>query len=807
MHQLKGVKVKVSLFNSPCSFSRQPVEPASRPALPVIWRKVARLTLFSATFYLRLSILALFLATIVVILPEQPAVSGKSKSQTSIRPSQAHLSSGHLICRANTQNQSLPRSKSYLITSSRSTSKDLPTWGMPPRIIQAYRLYGMNFSPYIDGQDPNFGTIISEAQLRSRMQIIANHTLWVRSFGCTHGLEKVGMVAHSLGLKAAVGAWLGRDPSANSQEIANLISAAQAGQVDLAIVGSEVLLRNDLTESQLIGYMNQVRQQIPAHIPVTTADVYGKLLDHPSVIANCDVVLPNYYPYWEGASVDISIATLDRQHQRVKAAAQGKPIIVSETGWPSAGNAICNAVPSPTNASFYFLNFISWARANNVPYFYFAALDEAWKANHGEGPQGAHWGVWDKNGVLKSGMQAVFDGQTMPNNWTNAGIPGGPGSPSIEFTSVPPYGSLNNNLFGQVLHVDTDDYKVAVYIYVGGWWNKPTFASPLTNIGLTGSWECDITTGGSDQNATQIVAYVVPANFTPPEMRGGQTLPSTLDQNSVARTQITRSSTSLYIQGRVTDSNNQGLSCVTISLTGSQTATTHTSANGSYSFINLHPGGNYTVTPSYLSYRFTPTSLTFSNLGNNPTGNFVASPNAYFLDVPESHPFFTEIGKLAARGITLGCGNGNYCPAANVTREQMAAFIIRALGNFNPPTPASQRFADVPPSNIFYAFIEQMAVRQITLGCGGGNYCPTSLVTREQMAAFLIRALHAPGYFPPAPAQQRFSDVPPWNPFYAHIEEMAVRQITLGCGGNSYCPTQNVTRGQMAAFLVRAFNL
>jgi hypothetical protein len=137
----------------------------------------------------------------------------------------------------------------------------------------------------------------------------------------------------------------------------------------------------------------------------------------------------------------------------------------------------------------------------------------------------------------------------------------------------------------------------------------------------------------------------------------------------------------------------------------------------------------------------------------------------------------------------------------------MAAFIIRALGDFNPPPPAQQRFLDVPPQNPFYAFIEQMAIRQITLGCGGGNYCPGDPVLRDQMAAFIIRALHPPGYIPPQPAQQRFLDVPPGNPFYAHIEEMAVRQITLGCGGGNYCPTLAVTRGQMAAFLVRAFNL
>jgi hypothetical protein len=173
--------------------------------------------------------------------------------------------------------------------------------------------------------------------------------------------------------------------------------------------------------------------------------------------------------------------------------------------------------------------------------------------------------------------------------------------------------------------------------------------------------------------------------------------------------------------------------------------------------------------------------------------------------VPPGHAFFNEIGKLSARGVTLGCGGSNYCPGQVVTREQMAAFIIRSLGLFNPPQPASQRFADVPPTNPFYAFIEEMAIRQITLGCGVGNYCPTQAVSREQMAAFIIRGL---GEFnPPQPASQRFLDVPPTNPFYSFIDRMAELGITQGCGGGNYCPTSSVTRGQMAAFLVRAFNL
>lgn len=178
---------------------------------------------------------------------------------------------------------------------------------------------------------------------------------------------------------------------------------------------------------------------------------------------------------------------------------------------------------------------------------------------------------------------------------------------------------------------------------------------------------------------------------------------------------------------------------------------------------------------------------------------------AQFEDVIPGQNFYLEIGKISARGITAGCTPTNFCPNQATPRDQMAALILKALGDFNPPDPAMQRFADVPPTNLFYRFIDRLAELNITVGCGGGNYCPSQPVTRAEMAAFILRAL---GEFdPPEPAVQRFSDVPPTNPFYKFIDRLAVLGITQGCAPNLYCPADPVTRAQMAAFLVRAFSL
>jgi exo-beta-1,3-glucanase (GH17 family) len=409
-----------------------------------------------------------------------------------------------------------------------------PAGGTGPEI--ARRVFGLNFSPYVDGQDPNLGSTVTEDQLRQRLRIVAPYTRWIRAFGSTHGLERTGPVAKSLGLKTALSAWLGRNRTANNLEVTNLI--ASAGHADIVIVGSEVLLRNDLTEAELLAAIQQVKQALPG-VPVTTADVYSQLLLHPAIIAAVDVVLVNYYPFWEGVPVEHAIASLHRRHQELVAAVGGKPIMVSETGWPSCGDPIGQAVPSMANASAYALNFVSWARSTGVPYFYFSALDEAWKAKY-EGSRGACWGMWTTNGRLKSGIHAPFDGQRIADNWSGTILIGGPGTPSVEFTSVPPYGTFGD-LQGRVRHVRPIDTRVAVYIKVGsGWWTKPSFAAPVTLIWPDGAWTTDITTGGTDQYATAIAAFLIPADYWPPAAAGSPTLPSELLAHALASVEVTR---------------------------------------------------------------------------------------------------------------------------------------------------------------------------------------------------------------------------------------------------------------------------
>jgi hypothetical protein len=179
-----------------------------------------------------------------------------------------------------------------------------------------------------------------------------------------------------------------------------------------------------------------------------------------------------------------------------------------------------------------------------------------------------------------------------------------------------------------------------------------------------------------------------------------------------------------------------------------------------------------------------------------------------FADVPSGYWARTWIEGLYNTGVTGGCTTTplQYCPSAPVTREQMAVFLLKAsLGaGHTPPACATAPFPDVPCSSPYAAWIQELVARGITSGCGGGLYCPTNPVTREQMAVFLLKALAVtPGPCTTAP----FSDVPCSSPFATWIQELVARGITAGCAAGLYCPTTQITRDQMAVFLVKAFNL
>jgi exo-beta-1,3-glucanase (GH17 family) len=259
------------------------------------------------------------------------------------------------------------------------------------------KIHGLSFSPYVEGQGP--GTVLGEEQIRERLSLIQANTKWIRTFSCTEGNELIPKIAHDVGLKTMVGVWLGEDLEKNEEEIANAIEVAKAGYANILGVGNEVLLRGDVSEDQLIDYINRVKQAVP-DVEVGYVDAYFKFVDYPRVTEACDVILANCYPFWEGCPAEHSLLYMKDMYQRAMKAGNGKRVIITETGWPNVGSAERGAIPSYENAIKYFINAYQWAEEDDIDIFYFSSFDETWKVAD-EGDVGAYWGLWDKDGKLK----------------------------------------------------------------------------------------------------------------------------------------------------------------------------------------------------------------------------------------------------------------------------------------------------------------------------------------------------------------------------------------------------------------------
>lgn len=181
------------------------------------------------------------------------------------------------------------------------------------------------------------------------------------------------------------------------------------------------------------------------------------------------------------------------------------------------------------------------------------------------------------------------------------------------------------------------------------------------------------------------------------------------------------------------------------------------------------------------------------------TAHFITEGGGTFGDIPQDYWADDYIEAMYNNGLTTGCGNDNYCPESVVTRGQMAAFLVRARygENFNYFT--TPYFSDVEPSNDFFRYIQKLKEDGITKV--EDTYGVADYVTRAQMAAFLVRTKYGDTFtYSTTPY---FSDVPADHPYFSYIQKLKDDGITAVDG--TYDPDGLVTRSQMAAFMSRAF--
>ena len=257
------------------------------------------------------------------------------------------------------------------------------------------RLACLSYAPFRRGQSPFDGQAIPAAQVEEDMRQLAPYAGCVRPNSMALGIDASARFAGELDMAVLAGAWIGSDPAANEREVEALVEAAREhASVTGVIVGNEVLLRGEMGAAELAGWIDRVAARVEQ--PVTYADVWEFWVANPRLADHVDFVTVHMLPYWEDEPIAAEQAVdhvMDVLRQ-VQAALPGKPILIGETGWPSAGRMREGARPGHVEQARFVRGMVAALEAAGVDYNLVEAFDQPWKAAL-EGAVGARWGVFD----------------------------------------------------------------------------------------------------------------------------------------------------------------------------------------------------------------------------------------------------------------------------------------------------------------------------------------------------------------------------------------------------------------------------
>lgn len=366
--------------------------------------------------------------------------------------------------------------------------------------VPPLKVWGFGYGPYRDGQSPSTGVSPSAAEIKSDLKLLKSVTYRVRTYSSTGVLGQVPAWARSNGLKCYAGAWIDTDTNANNAELAALLVTARKAKPTALIVGSEVLLRGSMSSSSLIGLIRKVKSQ--TRLPVGYGDSWTEWLAHPELGPEVDYVLINVHPYWEGIEVSQAAAHVADCWAQVQRQYPGKLVIVSETGWPTAGATVDAAVPTEANQCHFIQAFVRLAQEQGIPYFSFEAFDEKWKAPSSGLEVEAHWGVFDSSRTSRGCAGALF---TAPPAMVEivAAPPSGAGPASK--------GTIRGNAYG-VSGAGLSSAVVVVYAHTDRWYVQPLAVAPFTRVARSGSWTTVTHLGQS------YAALLVNRSYSPPSV-------------------------------------------------------------------------------------------------------------------------------------------------------------------------------------------------------------------------------------------------------------------------------------------------
>jgi exo-beta-1,3-glucanase (GH17 family) len=341
------------------------------------------------------------------------------------------------------------------------------------------------------------GVFPSSAQINQDLHQWQGVARRVRMYSVGQTQALIPTLARHNQLQCYAGAWIGADTNANQTEITQLLRVAKIGAPAALVVGAEVLLRGDLTAPALTNLIQQVKAK--TRRPVGYADTWAEWLAHPEVAAAVDFLLVHVHPYWENVDVTNAAAYVGQCWQAVQAQYPAKPVLIGETGWPTAGLPQGAAVPGEANLCRFLADFVTLATAQNIPYFLFAAYDETWKSAATGLEVEAHWGLATTNRTLKPCVATLFAAPPPLIEIRQPALCGAATWSSRAISGVV-YGLPARSLAG---------YRVVVYALTDKWYVQPLSVTPRTKLRAGGTWSTKTHRGAS------YAAVLVTTNYVP----------------------------------------------------------------------------------------------------------------------------------------------------------------------------------------------------------------------------------------------------------------------------------------------------
>src|SRR6478672_11062054 len=259
------------------------------------------------------------------------------------------------------------------------------------------RLQCVSYAPFRGEQSPlSPATQVSAEQIAEDLAQLAKITDCIRTYSTDNGLDQIPEIAAKVGLKVIQGIWLSSNRQRNMARISTTLRLVKEhpSTITALVVGNEVLLRGEMTVSDLAATIRSVKAQVS--IPVTYADVWEYWLRNREIYDAVDFVTIHILPYWEDFPVRARFAAahVDQIRRRMAVAFPGKEILIGETGWPSEGRMRDGALPSRTNQARVVSEILDLAKAQKFRVNLIESYDQPWKRQL-EGTVGGNWGLFN----------------------------------------------------------------------------------------------------------------------------------------------------------------------------------------------------------------------------------------------------------------------------------------------------------------------------------------------------------------------------------------------------------------------------